>query len=365
MIEEPSHRLKTYRVGSLEHRDSLVHMPLKRTSTLKQTPSTFSRGLSIALLLAAMWGTHACGDSATVNPEVELGSLTIDSGTLQPAFASTTTQYSVDLSPSVTSVTIAAQPRVPGDTVTIDGQATTSRTITVSPSGGPPTVVSIVVSESTTKSRTYTVVLNTASLVGNNDLSGLGVIPGPLTPAFASGQQNYTLDVATDVTTVSVSATKSDPNAVISGDVPNTGQAVISLGGPGTTKDVLMTVTAQNGNAKTYRITITRAMPTDNNNLSALIVNAGSLDPAFDAGTLTYTVNVASVVDSLTVSATKSDPNAVLSAAGSVIAAAGVPIGRVTVTLGRNTTTRVSILVTARDGTTRKTYTIDIFRPER
>lgn len=340
-------------------------MPLKRTSTLKRTPSTFSRCLSIALLIAAMWSTHGCGDSATINPEVELGSLTINSGTLQPTFAGTTTQYSVNLSPSVTSVTIAAYPRVSGDTVTIDGQATTSRTIAVGPAGGPPTVVSIVVSESTTKSRTYTVVLNKASLAGDNDLSGLAVVPGPLSPAFASDLQNYTLDVATDVTAVSVSATKSDPNAVISGDVPNQGQAIIPLGGPGTAKDVLITVMAQNGLAKTYRITIKRAAPTDNNNLSALIVNAGSLVPAFDAGTLTYTVNVASVVDSITVSATKSDPNAVLSSAGSVIAAAGVPTGRVTVPLGRNTTTRVSILVTAQDGTTRKAYTIDVFRPER
>lgn len=356
--------LKTYRVSSLEHRDSLVHMPLKRTSTLTQTHTIVGQCLSISLLVAVVWSTHGCGDSATINPEVELGSLTINSGTLQPAFASTTTQYSVDLSPSVTSVIIAAQPRVASDTVTIDGQTTSSRTIAVGPAGAPPTIVSIVVSESTTKSRTYTVVLNKASLAGNNDLSGLAVMPGPLTPAFASGQQNYTLDVATDVTAVSVSATKSDQNAVISGDVPNSGQAVITLGGPGTTKDVLITVTAQNGNARTYRIAIKRAMPMDNNNLSALTINAGSLSPPFSPGTINYSADIPATADQVTLSATKSDPNAVMSAFGSVIAVAGVPTGNVTAIVGLGTTVPVAIHVIAPDGSP-KTYTVNVFRLSR
>lgn len=339
-------------------------MQPKTISTLKQAHNIVRRCSSVALLVAVILSYHGCSDSATVNPEVELGSLTINSGTLQPAFASTTTRYSVDLSPSVTSVTIAAQPRVAGDTVTIDGQTTTSRTIAVGPAGGPPTVVSIVVSESTTKSRTYTVVLNKVSLAGDNDLSDVAVMPGSLTPAFASGQQNYTVDVATEVPTVSVSATKSDPNAVLSGDVPNTGQAVIPLGGPGTTKDVLITVTAQNGNAKTYRITIKRAAPMDNNNLSALTINAGSLSPPFSPGIVNYSADVPATVDRIIVSATKSDPNAIMSAFGSVIAVAGVPTGSVSATVGLGTTVSVPIHVIAPDGTP-KTYTVNVFRQSR
>jgi hypothetical protein len=218
-----------------------------------------------------------------------------------------------------------------------------------------------VVSESTSKSRTYTVVLNRASLAGDNDLSALTVAPGVLSPAFASDRQNYTVDVATDVTGVSVSATKSDPNAVLSGDVPNQGQAIIPLGGPGTTKDLLITVTAQNGIAKTYRITIKRAAPTNNNNLSALSMNAGSLSPPFASGTVNYSVEVAASVDRITISATKSDPNAVMSALGSVIAPAGVPSGQVSATPGLGTTVPVPIIVTAPDGS-QKTYTINVFR---
>lgn len=329
---------------------------------VKQTRGFFRRCVAVALLVAISWSAYGCSDSASINPEVELDSLTVAPGTLQPVFANTTTEYSVDLSNNVTSVTITAQPRVAGDTVSIDGQTTTRRSITVGPAGGPPTVVSIVVSESTRKSRTYTVVLNRASLAGNNDLSVLTVTPGTLAPAFVSSTTTYTTDVATNVTSVSVSATKSDPNAVISGDVPNEGHATIQLGAPGTTKDVLMTVTAQNGTGKTYRIAIKRAAPTNDNNLSQLGVSAGSLSPLFvPPGSMNYSVEVPASVDRITISATKSDPNAVMSALGSVIAAKGVPTGQVTVPLGLGTSTAVVITVIAPDGNP-KPYTIIVFR---
>lgn len=343
-------------------------MLLKTTRMWKQTRSFFSRCVRFASLVVIGWSAYGCSDTATINPEVELASLTVTTGTtrvtLQPSFSPGTTNYTVVLSNSITSVTVTAQPAVAGDTVSIDGQTTTSRSITVGPAGGPPTIVSIVVSESSSSSRTYTVVFNRATLAGNNDLSALSVTPGDLSPMFTSDQLIYTVDVATNVASVSVSAAKSDPNAVISGDVPNQGQANIPLGGPGTTTVVLITVTAQNGNAKTYRISIRRATPTDNNNLSALSVTAGSLSPPFSPGTINYSVTVSAGIDRITVSATKSDPNAVMSALGSVIAAAGVPTGQATIspTLGANTPLAITVL--APNGSP-KIYTINVFRPAR
>lgn len=324
--------------------------------------------MSAALLVAVIWSAHGCGDSATINPEVELASLTVSStsgqATLQPVFNGGTTNYSVNLSSNVESVIMTAQPAVSGDSVTIDvegdQQATTRRVVALKPAGTT-TSVSVIVSESTSKSRTYVVSLNRAGLAGNNSLQNLSVSAGALAPAFSQDTLSYDVSVETTVNEVTVTATKSDPNAVISGDVPNNGQSLIPLGGPGTTKDVLITVTAQNGIAKTYRITIKRAAPMDNNNLSALTINAGSLSPPFSSGIINYSADVPATADRITLSATKSDPNAEMSSLGSVIAAVGVPSGEVTATVGLGTTVSILIDVRAPDRSL-KTYTVTVFR---
>lgn len=520
--------------------------------------------LATGLLIATGLSVYGCGDSASVNPAVELSRLTVSPGTLAPAFNGATTQYSVDLANSVTTTTVTAQPAVSGDTVTINGQASTSRVITLGPAGST-TPVNIVVSESDTNSRAYTVLitragltgenslqrlsispgtldpafnLNTlnytvnvassvatmrvtptvqdplatlringqaavsgqaqtiplnnpgqstvismvvtaqngtpkqytlvvsrAALGGNNDLERLSVSPGALSPSFSASRTSYTVDVggrverisvtaasedanaglaingqattsgqarsielgpdgsstgiqvivtaqngsqkpylitvnraalsadnnlealsvssgtltpafsasvtqytvevATGVTSVDVMATKSDPNAVITGDITNSGQANIPLDGPGTTKTISMTVTAPNGDTKIYAIAVERLAPSTDSNVSALTTSAGTLIPTFSPSQLTYGTSVSANDETVTVSAVKSDPNAVLSSASSIIAATGVQTGGVTVSLGRNTTTAVSILVTAQDGISRKTYTINFFRPDR
>ena len=89
------------------------------------------------------------------------------------------------------------------------------------------------------------------------------------------------------------------------------------------------------------------------------------MNPSFAAGTQTYMVDVSGTVDSLTVSATKSDPEATMSAMGATIARAGAPTGSVTVPLGLGTSTAIAITVTAEDRISAKTYTITVTRPSR
>jgi hypothetical protein len=62
------------------------------------------------------------------------------------------------------------------------------------------------------------------------------------------------------------------------------------------------------------------------------------------------------------VTATKSDPDAVMSSSGSVIAAAGVATGSVGSPLGLGTNTIFTITVIAQDGVSTKLYTINVFR---
>jgi hypothetical protein len=83
----------------------------------------------------------------------------------------------------------------------------------------------------------------------------------------------------------------------------------------------------------------------DDASLSALSLNVGALDPAFDAGTTTYAAEVPEGTTSVTVSATANDANASISGDGAI-----------DVSSGSGTAT---IVVTAEDGST-ATYTINI-----
>jgi hypothetical protein len=316
----------------------------------------------VALFAAISLNTYGCSDSASINPVAELAVLTVTPGTLQPVFNGATTQYTVELPTSTTTVTITAQPAVAGDTVAINGQTTTRRVITLQ-STESVTLVSIVVSESTSNSRTYTVLLRKTNLVGNNSLQRLAISPGSLAPVFNPDTLNYTVDVASTVGTVTVTPTLQDPAAAmtVNGQATNSGQArTISLNGAGSNTMINIIVTVQNGTAKIYSVNVMRAALGGNNSLSALNVSAGSLDPAFQAAMLIYMVDVASSIASVTVSATKADPNAVMS--GSVTAPAGTATGQATIQLdGPGTSKSISIVVTASNGIS-KSYSITVNR---
>ncbi len=293
-----------------------------------------------------------------------LSALTVTPGTLSPAFDSSQLAYTTDVAFDIASVLVTAT-KADADAV-ISGDLPNEGRATI-PLDGPGTskTISITVTAPNGSSKAYRITVNRAAPSSNNNLSALTVTPGTLSPAFDSNQLTYTMDVAFDIASVLVTATKADANAVISGDLPNEGRATIPLDGPGTSKTISIIVTAQNGDRKTYTITINRLAPSTDSTLSNLTVSAGSLVPIFAPGTPNYSVDVSAANETITVSATKSDRNAVMSASGSVIAAAGIPAGQVTVPLGLGTSTPVAITITAQDGISTKIYTITVNRPSR
>lgn len=331
---------------------------------------TFPARFFAVTLLATTAGlsNYGCTDTGSIDPGPQLASLSISGASLQPSFASETTDYTVDLPSNSPDVTVTATKSDANDV--LSGAVTASAgqpsgQTTISPPGpGSTKDASITVTSSDGRAKIYTITLRGISLGGDNTLRSLTVSPGTLSPPFSIGTQSYVAIVAADVDTVVVSATKSDPNAVISGDVPNEGRATLQLGGPGTTRIVSIIVTASNGTTRTYTIAIRRAVPSNDSALSGLTVSSGSLDPDFASAILIYTVDVDNDVDDIVISATKSDPNAVMAALGSVIAAAGTRTGRVDVRL-RGRRTEVDILVTAQDGFNTRTYTITIIRSRR
>jgi hypothetical protein len=315
-------------------------------------------------------GAYTVTVTRLLSSDNNLSALSVTPGRLVPAFTSSTTTYTVDVGTKVTTVSIAGTKSDPNAVILIGsvsipaGTASGQATI---PLNGPGTTTPIPVEVTAPNGdkKAYSITVNRAAPSSNNNLSGLTVTPGTLSPAFDSNQLTYTVDVAFDIAGVLVTATKADADAVISGDLPNEGRATIPLDGPGTSKTISIIVTAQNGDRKTYTITINRLAPSTDSTLSNLTVSAGSLVPIFAPGTPNYSVDVSAANETITVSATKSDRNAVMSASGSVIAAAGIPAGQVTVPLGLGTSTSVAITITAQDGISTKIYTITVNRPSR
>lgn len=306
---------------------------------------------------------YGCGDSATVNPVVELASLTVSPGSLEPGFSGGTTQYRVDLTSDTTTVTITAQPAVASDSVTINGQATTSRTITLEPAGET-TIVNIVVSETDTNSRTYVIRLVRAGLAGNNSLQNLTMSPGTLAPTFDPNLQAYTVSVANNVGSVTVTPTLSDPAATmtVNGQAALSGQGrVITLNGGGQNTVITIAVTAQNGNLKNYQVTVSRGR-SNNNNLRSLGISPGTLSPAFGAGTTGYTVNLpatlASNVTSIRVTPTLQDTTATMTVNGQATTSGTARTAPLPAPGSNNF---INIVVVAQDGTS-KTYSVNVIR---
>jgi hypothetical protein len=329
---------------------------------MKHTHTVAGQYLAILLVMIGI-SFYGCQDSASISegPDVRLSGMTISPGGLQPAFSSTTTNYTVNVPSTVTSVTVTAAPEDSTTNITIAGTAARSLSVDLNPPGSSKDIT-IVLTASSGSQSAYTIGVNRAApLSGNNELSSLTVSSGSLSPAFSPSTQTYTVDEATGVTSVTVTASKSDPNAVISGDLSNDGRATIPLDGPGTSKTVSITVTAPSGASRTYTLAVNRLEPSSDNNLSSLTVAPGSLSPGFSPSVFTY--EVSSSAGSLTVSATKSDPDAVMS--GSVSAGTGVATGQATIPLGGpGAITRIPINVTAPNGLS-KTYTITVSRPFR
>lgn len=200
-----------------------------------------------------------------------------------------------------------------------------------------------------------------ASPGGNADLAGLAVSGGALDPVFDEDTLAYAVNVANNVTSVDITAALADSEATmfIDGAATAGGDAhtVANLQvGP---NPVPVQVTAKEGAVKTYIITINRAGVTqsDNADLSGLTVSGGVLTPAFNEGTLAYTVNVANDVTSVNITATVADSQATLQVNGAA-AVSGTPVTVANLPVGPN---QVAVAVTAEDGTV-QTYNITVNR---
>jgi hypothetical protein len=119
-----------------------------------------------------------------------------------------------------------------------------------------------------------------------------------------------------------------------------------------------ITVTNPDSQTATSATGLLTVAPSTNAFLSNLAVSVGTLNPAFARGTTSYTDSVSNATTSITVTPTVVNAAATVTV-NTVPVASGTPSGAIPLEVGPNT---IDTVVTAQDGTTKKTYRVVVTR---
>lgn len=171
----------------------------------------------------------------------------------------------------------------------------------------------------------------------NNNLSGLSLSNGTLSPSFSKSTTRYTSTI--NDSSVTINATKEDSNAVVTGagNKPlNYGENVFNV-----------LVTSESGFQKSYMITITRP---DNRSSDCTLssLTATNTDVKF-TGSYAYSTIVSYATTNVNISATATDSRSSVTG-----------LGNHSLKVGKN---NISVKVTAENGTSR-TYVITVLRED-
>ena len=306
--------------------------------------------------------TYTVTVTRAASSNADLSALSLSSGTLVPAFASATTGYTASVGNATTSLTVTSTVLAGTSSVTVNGVAVISGNASgaIALAVGNNILTTVVTAQNGTTTKTYTVTVTRAASA-NADLSALSLSSGTMSPAFASATTGYTASVGNATTSLTVTPTVAagTSSVTVNGVATTSGNASGAIALNVGSNTITTVVTAQDGTTtKTYTVTITRALPSANADLSALSLSSGTLSPAFASGTTSYTASVGNATTSLTVSPTVADATSSITVNG-VATISGNASGAIALAVGANTLTTV---VTAQDGNTTKTYTVTVTR---
>ena len=194
-----------------------------------------------------------------------------------------------------------------------------------------------------------------------SSLSDLTIAGATLSPAFDSATEAYSVSVANDVDSTTVTPTATDSNATITvnGDSVASGAASQPIALAEGDNTITVVVTAEDGSTtSTYVISVNRASLSTDSSLSNLTLSDGTLAPAFDPATQNYAASVSNEVGSITVTPTTNDANATVTVNGTAVAS-GSASGAISLDVGDNA---IEVVVTAEDGVSTQTYTVTVAR---
>ena len=289
-----------------------------------------------------------------------LSGLTTSGGSISPGFTSNISSYTVSVSNGTTSISITPTVTSPNATVTVNGVSATSGSSfgPISLSVGQ-NVITVVVTAQDGSTFSYTVTV-TRGLSADSSLASLTSSAGTLSPTFTSGTSQYSLSVANNVTSLTLTPTVAGSHATITvnGSGVASGSASPSIALATGSNTVTVVVTAQDGTTTTtYTLTITRA-PSSVATLSALNLSIGTLSPVFSSSTTSYSVTLANAVSSFQITPYVTQQNATVTVNG-VASTPGASSSPISLSVGVNT---ITVVVTSQSGTATQTYVILVTR---
>ena len=300
--------------------------------------------------------------SATQPPEphstdATLSGLELGGVTLSPAFAATTTAYTAQVANDVTETTVTPAVNDGGATYAIKLDGVTDADGVIPLSVGENVVTIEVTAEDGETTHTYTVTVTRAAPPLSADATLSSLTLSGLTLAFDPATSAYTASVANDMERTTVTATTSDANATylvqLDGADDADGTMALAVG----TNAISIVVTAEDGETtRTYTVAVTRAAPPlSDATLSELTLSGVTL--AFDPANTGYAVSVVHDLAETAVTPTTNDDEATYAIKLDGVADAD---GVIPLSVGENV--EVSIVVTAEDGETTRTYTVTVTR---
>jgi len=199
-------------------------------------------------------------------PPVELSSnkdlsgLTISQGSLSPEFNAATKAYTARVASVTEGISVTATPADSKANVSVDG-GLASKMVRLNEESA--TIIPILVTAEDGSDQTYTVTVSKEAptpLSGNNDLSGLVISQGSLTPDFEAEESAYAVTVDRELTSITIRATLADDKAslTVNGEPVSSGLASDPIELVDELTTISIVVQAENSITKTYTIGVTK-----------------------------------------------------------------------------------------------------------
>ncbi len=328
--------------------------------------------LSAFLLLSPLLGCKPPGGGgeqgeSSSKSDATLKALTIDHGTLSPAFSPSEVSYSVTLSnniatlsvtPTSTQQGVKIEVRNSGGAWSIVASGAASQAMPVAV--GDNTIEIRVTAQDGSTIKTYAILAHKLSATAL--IASLTVAPGILAPVFDQNTNAYSVVLPNANTAITVTPTALHQSSLIEVNINGgTWQSVVS----GATSSNMslnigdnplnIKVTAEDSSVNTYIITVHRKSL--DAGLSSLAPSAGSLIPPFNTSTTSYSLMLPSAVSTITITPTGASSliEVQVNNGGWQTSNAGAASPSLPLNVGDNL---VEVKVTAEEGGAQKVYSI-------